>query len=146
MSLCHGSALEEIADNTIRLDTIDAYGLDDGTLNHLRECHEVHQFNKVEVMLHLVQSLITQAHHEGVLPIPPPILSRVYQTISRGFVNLLNAKKIVDTRFPFPYVQLISFLLLLHTALTPMIITAVVKSKVMAAVVSFIPMFGLYSL
>lgn len=146
MSLCHGSALEEIADNTIRLDTIDAYGLDDGTLNHLRECHEVHQFNKVEVMLHLVQSLITQAHHESVLNIPPPILSRVYQTISRGFVNLLNAKKIVDTRFPFPYVQLISFLLLLHTALTPMIITAVVKSKVLAAAVSFIPMFGLYSL
>ena len=30
--------------------------------------------------------------------VQPPILSRVYQTLSRGFVNLLNAKKIADTR------------------------------------------------
>ena len=45
---------------------------------------------------------------DGVLAIPPPILSRVYQTLSRGFVNLLNAKKIADTRFPFPYAQTIA--------------------------------------
>ena len=31
-----------------------------------------------------------EALDDGVLKIPPPILSRVYQTISRGFVNLLN--------------------------------------------------------
>lgn len=146
MSLCHGSALEEIADNSIQLPAIDTYGLDTGTLNHLRECHEQYQFNKVEVMLHLVQSLITQAHYQGVLTVAPPILSRVYQTISRGFVNLLNAKKITDTRFPFPYVQLITFLLTLHCFLTPLIITAVLKSKVLAAIISFIPVFGMFSL
>mmetsp|Transcript_109328 Transcript_109328/g.189732 ORF Transcript_109328/g.189732 Transcript_109328/m.189732 type:complete len:480 (-) Transcript_109328:231-1670(-) len=146
MSLCHGSALEEITENTIKLPSIDTYGLDDGTLNHLRECHEQYQFNKVEVMLHLVQSLITKAHYDGVLTVPPPIVSRVYQTISRGFVNLLNAKKITDTRFPFPYVQLIVFLLSFHCFLTPMIITAVVKSKILAAVFSFIPIFGMFSL
>merc|ERR1712013_751487 len=74
MSLCHGSALEEIADNAIQLETIDILGLDTGTLRHLKECHEVYHFNKVEVMLHLVQSLITQAHDKGILKIPPPIL------------------------------------------------------------------------
>jgi len=146
MSLCHGSALEEIAGNQIKLEAIDVFGLDDGTLNHLKECHEVHGFNKVEVMLHLVQSLITRAHTDGVLKIPPPILSRVYQTISRGFVNLLNAKKITDTRFPFPYAQLISFLLLLHTVLTPMIISGVIRSKVLAAIFAFVPVFGMFSL
>lgn len=146
MSLCHGSALEEIAGNSVQVETIDTYGIDKATLSHLQECHDVHDFNKVEVMLHLVQSLIVASHDEGLLKVPPPILSRVFQTISRGFVNLLNAKKITDTRFPFPYAQLIAMLLSMHTVLTPCVITACVKSKVLAALISFVPTFGLCSL
>lgn len=146
MSLAHGSALEEIAGNQVQLDTIDVFGLDSGTLRHLKICHEKYHFNKVEVMLHLVQSLITDAFEQQVLNIPPPILSRVYQTISRGFVNLLNAKKITDTRFPFPYAQLITFLLFALTVLTPLIMSCVVKSKVLLAVIVFVPVFAMYSL
>jgi hypothetical protein len=78
--------------------------------------------------------------------IPPPIASRVYQTISRGFVNLLNAKKITDTRFPFPYAQLITFLLISHTFLTPMIMSGLIKSKVVCAAFTFVPVFGMFSL
>lgn len=146
MSLAHGSALEEIAGDTVPLDSIDVFGLDSGTLRHLKECHEQYQFNKVEVMLHLVQSLITKAFDDGVLAIPPPILSRVYQTISRGFVNLLNAKKITDTRFPFPYAQLISFLLFGLTVLTPVMLSCHIKSKVLIAIFTYIPIFGMCSL
>eukprot|EP00435_Cladocopium_sp_Y103_P030392 s820_g7.t1 len=90
MSLCHGSALEEISGDVAELRVIDVMGLDAPTLHHLWECSEVHQFNRVEVCLHLLQTLITKALDDGVLKIPPPILSRVYQTISRGFVNLLK--------------------------------------------------------
>jgi predicted membrane chloride channel (bestrophin family) len=148
MSLCHGSALEEISGNAVKVESIDAFGLDADTLFHLTECQDVHDFNKVEVMLHLVQSLITWAQDDKVkiLPTPPPILSRVYQTISRGFVNLLNAKKITDTRFPLPYAQLIAVLLYMHIFLTPCIITGTVYSKVLAASLSFIPMFGYFAL
>jgi len=146
MSLAHGSALEEIAGNQVQLDTIDVFGLDQGTLRHLKSCHEKYKFNKVEVMLHLVQSLITDAHSGGILTVPPPILSRVYQTISRGFVNLLNAKKITDTRFPFPYAQLITFLLYALTVLTPMIMSTTVTSKVMCGIITFVPVFAMYSL
>jgi len=35
-------------------------GLDSQTLNHLWECSEVHKFNRVEVCLHLLQTLITK--------------------------------------------------------------------------------------
>lgn len=145
MSLCHGSALEEISENTIAVDVIDIAGLDFSTLSHLQECDQVHGFNKVEVMLHLVQSLITKARDDGVLRTPPPILSRVYQTISRGFVNLLNAKKITDTKFPFPYAQLIVSLLSLLTILTPIMIGQKVRNKLIASLLTFIPVFGMYS-
>jgi len=146
MSLCHGSALEEISGNNIMLESIDTFGLDDGTLTHLQECHNEYGFNKVEVMVHLLQSLITCAHHEGVLDVPAPVLSRVYQTISRGFVNLLNAKKIQDTKFPFPYAQLIALLLFILSLTTPCMMSVLVPGKIQCAVFTFMPTFGLFCL
>jgi len=151
MSLCHGSALEEIAQSTEAfIPVIDLQGLDKITLAHLYDCKVTHKFNRVEVILHLIQTLITKnldtGGGQGVLKIPPPILSRVYQTLSRGFVNLLNAKKITDTRFPFPYAQLIAMLLLLHTVLTPTMIAQLIENKVWAAIFTFVPIFGMFSL
>jgi len=83
---------------------------------------------------------------KGILKIPPPILSRVYQTLSRGFVNLLNAKKITDTRFPFPYAQLISILLLVQMVLTPIMVSNLFSSSGCAAIFTFIPVFATCSL
>lgn len=146
MSLCHGSALEEISGNSIEVESIDTFGLNEATLRYLQECHHVHNFNKVEVMLHLIQSLITMALHEDVIRVPAPVCSRVYQTISRGFVNLLNAKKIQDTRFPFPLAQLIYLMLLACYAVVPFLITSIVDSKVLTALMTFLPLFTLFNL
>mmetsp|Transcript_112803 Transcript_112803/g.240766 ORF Transcript_112803/g.240766 Transcript_112803/m.240766 type:complete len:466 (+) Transcript_112803:88-1485(+) len=146
MSLAHGSALEEISDYQVKVPTIDVFGLDHATLAHVQDCHARYHFNKVEIMLHLIQSLITKAQQDQVLTIPAPILSRVYQTISRGFVNLLNAKKITDTRFPFPYAQLISVLLLILVFLTPVLFSVVIAHKVLIFIITFIPVFGMFSL
>eukprot|EP00929_Paragymnodinium_shiwhaense_P041241 TRINITY_DN2142_c0_g3_i1.p1 TRINITY_DN2142_c0_g3~~TRINITY_DN2142_c0_g3_i1.p1 ORF type:complete len:579 (-),score=144.44 TRINITY_DN2142_c0_g3_i1:292-2028(-) len=151
MSLCHGSALEEIAGiDRGMLPSIDALGLDNPTLKHLNDCAEVYEFNRVEVLLHLQQSLIIKALDSGVLKIAPPILSRVFQTLSRGFVNLLNCKKIADTRFPFPYAQVIAILLYFHAINTPLLISNVFTgsawSYFWAPVFTFMPVFGLHSL
>jgi hypothetical protein len=121
-------------------------GLSKDTLRHLKDCVENHGFNKVEVLLHMLQSCITDAHDHGILAVPPPILSRVYQTISRGYVNLLNTKKITDTKFPFPFVQVIAVLLLIHTILTPFMIATTVKSLVVAPVLTFVFVFGMFAL
>ncbi|CAJ1389547.1 unnamed protein product [Effrenium voratum] len=143
MSLCHGSALKEIGGvDANDCETIDPQGLDNPTLLHLQTCSG-HGFNRVEVMLHLIQSLITQSCDDGVICVPAPIISRVYQTLSRGFVNLLNAKKIADTRFPFPFAQLISLLLFLNIVLTPVLITSVFTKPVWCVVFSFLPVFGM---
>lgn len=147
MSLCHGSALAEIAvEDDESIVTIDSFGLNTETLQHLKVCNEENHFNRVEVLLHLIQSLITKGLEDEILMIPSPILSRVYQTLSRGFVNLLNAKKIADTRFPFPYAQLIAMLLLGHLVLTPLMISCLIAHKVWAPLFTFVPIFGMFSL
>merc|ERR1712176_122073 len=97
-------------------------------------------------MLHLLQSLITDSHDKGILKIPPPILSRVYQTISRGFVNLLNAKKIQDTKFPFPFAQVITILLIIDTFLVPLMLASILKSKILCAIMTGLPMWGCFCL
>lgn len=146
MSLAHGSALEEISGIEGRMETIDACGLDTATLRHLKECVHVHGFNKVKVIVHMLKNVITNAYLAGILDVPPPILSRVYQTISRGYVKLLDTKKIKDTKFPFPSVQLIALLLLLHSILSPAIVAVLLNSLVFAPMVTFVQIFGLHAM
>ena len=147
MSLCHGSALEEIKDSeSDRFEVLDISGLDAETLLYLHECKQEHKFNRVEVLLHMIQVLVTQGLDDGVLKIAPPILSRVYQTLSRGLVNLLNATKIKNTRFPFPYAQLIACLLVLHTIWTPFMLSTVLEAPWWASSVSYLLVTCLYSL
>lgn len=147
MSLCHGSALEEIKANPqSNYDVIDLRGLDNQTLKYLQESKDVHHFNRVEVLLHMIRVLMTQAIEDQVVMVPPPIASRVYQTLSRGLVNLLNAKKITDTKFPFPFAQLITILLVLYSFLTPLLVSVAIPNSGMAAFISFWPVFASFSL
>lgn len=147
MSLAHRSSMEEISSgNIVSMETIDPFGLDDNTLRYLKQCREVHAFNRVEVLMHMMQTVITCALDDGILKIPPPILSRVYQTLSRGFVNLLNAKKICDTRFPFPHAQMIAALLCFQTVCTPVLLSGHFSNPVWAFLFAFVPCFGLWSL
>jgi len=144
-SLMHGCALHEIkAEAKECFEIIDVNGLDVATLDHLRFCKKK-GFNLVEVLLHMIQVLVTENHEQNVVKIPPPICSRVYQELSRGMVNLHNAKKITDVQFPFPYAQLISLLLLSHAVLTPVVVASFLEQPWWAAMVTFVPVFGMFS-
>jgi len=75
--------------------------------------------DKVEVILQWIQrSIILQAQN-GVLPAPPPILSRAFQEVSRGIVNLQNARKIAEFPYPYPLAQISMILQMLHWIMTP---------------------------
>lgn len=147
MSLMHGSALDEISGgDDDRYEVLDIHGLDQRTLRFLRDCKEKLGFNRVEALQHMIQVLVTHNHHSGIITIPPPILSRIYQTLSRGLVNLLNARKIKDTCFPIPYAQVIALLLCVHSLFTPLIMTQIISSPVFAAMLSFFPILGMTTL
>ena len=146
VSHMHESALDEIAGCRDRFFTIDKHSLDDETLAFTQTCQDKYGWNRVCALQHMVQVLITHHLHTGVLDIPPPILSRVYQTLSRGLVNLLNAVKIKDTSFPFPWAQLILCLLGIHTLCTPFVIVSITASLYWALPMAFVPIFGMIAL
>jgi len=147
MSLMHGSALESVKkDQQVSYEVIDLRGLDFRTLEILQESSELYGFHRVEVLLHMIQVLMTHNHELGVLTVAAPILSRVYQTLSRGMVNFINAQKIADTMFPFPFAQLCSWFILFQSLFLPFLVTSIIKDRSWAALATFIPMISLHCL
>merc|ERR1719261_1100858 len=125
MSLMHGAAMRQIGGNVEEFEVIDVFGLDDESLKYLGLC-EARQVNQVELLLHWIQVLITDAITPGVMCIAPPILTRAYQTLSRGMVNLHNARKLADVPYPFPLSQIHVVLIWIHMLVTPIVATVVV--------------------
>eukprot|EP00930_Biecheleria_cincta_P038358 TRINITY_DN26362_c0_g1_i1.p1 TRINITY_DN26362_c0_g1~~TRINITY_DN26362_c0_g1_i1.p1 ORF type:complete len:452 (+),score=77.52 TRINITY_DN26362_c0_g1_i1:79-1434(+) len=150
-SLLHGTALEEIAltdSEEFGYPSLDTGGLDRETLKYLAECksNPALNFNRVEVLIHMIQNLVVNAQDDGAIKIPPPILSRVFQTISRGQVNLANCKKITSTLFPFPYAQLIALLLFVFRLGTPAVMASICTSQPWGIFFTIVPVFCLYAL
>merc|ERR1719230_1493302 len=117
---------------------IEPFGIDPVSLEFL-----THSSDKVEVILQWIQRSTVLNMGAGVLPIAPPILSRAFQEISRGIVNLQNARKIADFPFPFPYAQTSVVMLLIHWALCP-ILASILLNRWMAFMSCFCVIFFLW--
>jgi hypothetical protein len=70
--------------------------------------------------------LCLERQTRGGLNVPPPIVTRAYQLLSEGAVAYQQARKVGDTPFPFPYVQLVTLLLHAFNVLAPFIISSLV--------------------
>eukprot|EP00929_Paragymnodinium_shiwhaense_P112018 TRINITY_DN8026_c0_g1_i1.p1 TRINITY_DN8026_c0_g1~~TRINITY_DN8026_c0_g1_i1.p1 ORF type:complete len:651 (+),score=93.66 TRINITY_DN8026_c0_g1_i1:245-1954(+) len=149
-SMLHALALGEIEDSTsddfldieaFKLDLIDVGGIDDESLRTMMHCT-----SKVELCFQWIQQLIVENIATGVLSIPPPILSRVFQELANGMVQFHEGVKISTIPFPFPYAQTCDLLLMLHWLVTPVVITYWVEASVWACLFSFTSVFILWSL
>eukprot|EP00927_Polykrikos_kofoidii_P037740 TRINITY_DN3195_c1_g2_i5.p1 TRINITY_DN3195_c1_g2~~TRINITY_DN3195_c1_g2_i5.p1 ORF type:complete len:646 (+),score=87.72 TRINITY_DN3195_c1_g2_i5:204-2141(+) len=146
MSLMHGAALRQIGGNCEEFDVLDIQGLDRLSMEYLNDFCSIHSINRVEVLLHWIQVLITDNIASGVLIVPPPILTRAYQTLSRGMVNLHDVRKLAEIPFPFPLSQMIIALLLIQSVVTPLYMAARFRSISGAAVCTFLPLMGMWSI
>ena len=60
---------------------------------------------RVHMVLSWIHRLLVRRRKAGGLAHDAPIVSRIYQVLSDGNLWYLNALKVVDTPFPFPYAQ-----------------------------------------
>merc|ERR1740121_3142709 len=132
-------ALQQVSPSKDRpFEIIECTGIDPESLAFLNTATD-----KVEVILQWIQRTSVLNIGSGVLPIPPPILSRAFQEVSRGIVNLQNARKIADFPFPFPYAQCSMVMLLIHWAFTP-ICCSILFKDLLAASTCFTIIFFLW--
>jgi len=135
MSMLHCAALQQIAcveDN--RFEIINPEGISSESLKYLSE-HDPEV--RCEIVLLWIQRLIVVSHADETLKVPPPILTRAFQELSRGIVTLHDAQRIKEVPFPFPYSQLITLMLLVHWLATPILSSQVVGGPLWAGAVTF---------
>jgi len=139
------AALQEVTeaedDMYQEFSTLGDDGLGRSSLTFLSESQE-----KVEIIASWIQRLIVMNADKKVIPIPAPILSRVFQELSNGMVDMHAAQKISRVPFPFPYSQIISVLLLVHFLSSPVIAALLIRSIPVATFVTFTNVFIVWSI
>jgi len=141
-SLLHGSALMQVSQSsTNHFELIGLDGFDEHSLRFLQTCPD-----KCEVALAWIQRLIVESEQKQILKIPPPILSRVYNELGNGIVNLNNARKIKDFPIPFPLAQMNMVMLCFHAVFTPLICAATVQQNAWACLLAFVLTFSFWTI
>mmetsp|Transcript_17814 Transcript_17814/g.41963 ORF Transcript_17814/g.41963 Transcript_17814/m.41963 type:complete len:589 (-) Transcript_17814:312-2078(-) len=102
-----------------------------------RKFLESHNSRCYAVMFWIMQA-VTRRHVNGKgLKVPSPIMSRTYHVLSDGMGNYMQARKIHDTPFPFPYAQLLVGILLLFVITAPIVIFVYAQNLVFASALTF---------
>mmetsp|Transcript_33214 Transcript_33214/g.51686 ORF Transcript_33214/g.51686 Transcript_33214/m.51686 type:complete len:624 (-) Transcript_33214:212-2083(-) len=139
MSLLFCAALQQCSPNKDRaFEVMSCAGIEKESLTFLAQSSD-----KVEVILQWIQRSTIINMQNGILPIAPPVMSRAFQEISRGIVNLQNARKIADFPFPFPYAQMSMVMLGIHYVSTP-IFASMMTQRTLAPLVCFLVVFFLW--
>lgn len=142
MSLLYCSALQEVSMvQDDKFEILDTVGLDEKSLRYLR-----HSPDRCAVILQWIQRSVVTGMASGVVPVAPPVVSRVFQELGRGMVNLHNVKKIKEFPFPFPYAQMITFMLVIHWVITPVGNLLLVDNSIWSIVLSFISVLFFWSI
>eukprot|EP00927_Polykrikos_kofoidii_P086370 TRINITY_DN9651_c0_g2_i1.p1 TRINITY_DN9651_c0_g2~~TRINITY_DN9651_c0_g2_i1.p1 ORF type:complete len:603 (-),score=120.71 TRINITY_DN9651_c0_g2_i1:49-1791(-) len=143
MSLLYCSALQQVAKMEDEdFEILDFTGVNADSLDFWMS----RSGERCEILLQWIQKLICMNLGNGVITISPPILSRVFQELSRGIVGVNNATKLSDILFPFPYAQMVSVMLLITTALTPIVAGTLMDNVMFAAGLTFVTVFAFWSI
>jgi len=145
MSLLFCCALQQVSPNKERaLEVIDLTGIDPESLAFLKTATD-----KVEVILQWVQRTAVD-NMAASFPLRRPSCQLAFQEISRGIVNLQNARKIADFPFPFPYAQVSIAMLVVHWCITPIVCCMSfndwIHQRSIAIVMSFAITFAIWSI
>eukprot|EP00746_Dinoflagellata_sp_MGD_P056995 gnl/MRDRNA2_/MRDRNA2_24580_c0_seq2.p1 gnl/MRDRNA2_/MRDRNA2_24580_c0~~gnl/MRDRNA2_/MRDRNA2_24580_c0_seq2.p1 ORF type:complete len:551 (+),score=47.13 gnl/MRDRNA2_/MRDRNA2_24580_c0_seq2:100-1752(+) len=147
-SLMHCCALQQV---TVREDdsfeVIDMEGMDQAFLDdHYAELGIEGRRQKTEVVSQWILRLVLESIESGLIPTPPPIVSRVFQEIHAGVLAANRMSTITYTPFPFPYAQLITMLLSFTWVLTPAYLGTLSIHPGSAGAFVFLSVFVLWSL
>jgi len=141
-SLLYGCALEQVCtlpDKRFELVALD--GLNADSISYLNDTPD-----RCEVVLQWIQRLIVESDAAGTLKIAPPILSRVFNELGNGIVNLNNARKITEFPIPFPLAQMITVMLLFHAIVTTVMCAAMLDTWFFSGLITFVVITAFWSI
>eukprot|EP00928_Gymnodinium_smaydae_P096764 TRINITY_DN8612_c0_g1_i3.p1 TRINITY_DN8612_c0_g1~~TRINITY_DN8612_c0_g1_i3.p1 ORF type:complete len:655 (-),score=86.96 TRINITY_DN8612_c0_g1_i3:152-2026(-) len=142
MSMLYCSALQQVAEIPHEeFEILDTAGIEEASINYLTDSDD-----RCEVLVQWIQRLTVKNMEEGILAVPAPVVSRVFQELGRGMVNFNNVKKIKEFPFPFPYLQILELLLLLQATASPIANCFLVTNVYFASALTFFSVAGYWSI
>jgi len=142
ISLLYGVAIQQVS--TAESKVMEIIDIEGFQLEHIQFMQQAH--DRVEIVLQWTQKLIVEANNKELVKIAPPILSRVYNQLGNGIVNLNNARKIADFPIPFPLAQMITLMLMAHWVVTCAVCATSVRTPVEGSMLAFIIVFSFQSI
>ena len=104
------------------LDTERGYDLlDVGSLDMTRVRALAKEDKKTEMVIQWLKVFIIDRMNAGMLTIPAPILTRVFQELDMSVGRYHDAEKLSQIPFPFPYAAAIELSLIIHAFITPVV-------------------------
>jgi putative membrane protein len=101
---------------------------------------------RVDLVYMWLNGLVVKHIKNGLLNIPPPILSRVFQEMEKGMVEYNQVLEVMTIPFPFPYAQTSYFLLILFQLFAPFAMCSWTDHWVSCTFLTFITVMCLTSL
>mmetsp|Transcript_43960 Transcript_43960/g.80329 ORF Transcript_43960/g.80329 Transcript_43960/m.80329 type:complete len:514 (-) Transcript_43960:128-1669(-) len=142
MSMLYCSALQQMSTQPPEeFSILNIEGIDKRSLAYLST-----KTDKSEVILQWVQRLVVEAMNNGIVPVPAPIVTRVFQELSRGIVTVQNARKIAEFLFPFPCAQMCTIMLMIYWFVTPVLCAQLLESWWWSGLLSGLSTHMLWSL
>jgi len=129
-------------DSEIMLPVID--GTDEKETTALK--HAASEGCPVHFLMQKLVRLVARRHKAGGLAAPPPIVSRIFQELSNGFLAFQGANKVATIPFPFPYAQIVQYLQLAFVLSCPFVVVAFVDDLSFQMFFTFLGVFTFCSL
>jgi len=120
--------------------------LDLRSLDMVRVRHLAKETHKTEVVVQWLKTYVIESVTKGTLSVPPPILARVFQELDQCVGKYHSADKISQVPFPFPYVATMDLIMLIHSAITPIVMVSLLSHSFLPIATVFIIVFFLWSM
>lgn len=116
-SLLHATALVNLSDCPLdKFPVIDTAAVPEDVLERLQAYNTR---SRVDLVYMWLNGVIVKAMKTGLLNVPPPILSRVFQQTEKAMVEYNQVLEVMTIPFPFPYAQTAYVLLVFMGFSTP---------------------------
>lgn len=79
-----------------------------------------------------INCLLVRSIDDGLLNIPAPILSRVFQEMEKGMVEYQSVLQVMTVPFPFPYAQVTVIMIWVYLLFTPVVMVSWASTPLMA--------------
>jgi len=129
-------------EKALKFELIDVAGIDDGSIELLKQAGP----RRIDLVFQWLQSLVVEGQQSELLPVPAPILSRVFQELNTGMMDYHKALSLAEVSFPVPYTAATHFVLVLHWVLTPIMASTWSSYVWSASLLAFVQVFMLWSL